>query len=155
MSVKLNTSKPKQDAETLRERTISELNWQRQRPCLYSPVYNRGRPGFNPGQSTWDMLWTSWHWDRRLFLPILRFYPVCTVLYCSLHATVAQTQNCSFALNTAFELKIYNKHFDNNSTVVIQRGIFELTSQPVHFSTHSKRSIFWFCHCSVHWATWR
>jgi hypothetical protein len=22
------------------------------------------RPGFDPGQSMWDLWWTKWHWDR-------------------------------------------------------------------------------------------
>jgi len=42
---------------------------------------------------------------------------------------VAQHKNCPFAVNTTTELKIYiTNTFDNNSTIVIQRRIFELTS---------------------------
>jgi len=40
--------------------------------------------GSNPGQSTWDMWWTKWHWNR--VLPrVLR------ILSCQRHSTKANT----------------------------------------------------------------
>jgi len=44
---------------------------------------------------------------------------------------VAQNKIVHLQLILPLKSKIYNKQFDNNSTIVIQRGIFELTSQPV------------------------
>jgi hypothetical protein len=37
-----------------------------------STASNSGRPRSIPGEFTWDLWWTKWHWDR-FCLPVLRF----------------------------------------------------------------------------------
>jgi type VI protein secretion system component VasA len=40
---------------------------------LFAGISQR-RPGFDPGQSLWDLWWTKWHWDR--FFPEYFGFPL-------------------------------------------------------------------------------
>jgi hypothetical protein len=82
----------------------------------------------------------------------------CPVQYRSLNATVAQSQNCPFAVDTVMELK------NITATKVVASGgvcfcwqcacivgcggyIFSLNR-----SINCKWEIFWLCHCCIQWA---